>query len=362
MSTESNLLFFFSALGAFNGLLFGLYFLLLAKPVNRANKYLGAFLLALSIRVGKSVFFQFDHDLAREYLQFGLTACLFIGPFLYLYLGETARGTGAKPPPAWPHLAPWLLLALTGGTLFPYATYPQLWNPGFVLGIYAVWAGYSLLGLYAIRGPLAAVLRHRRSASRHDVWRVSLGLGSLLIVTLYTLVGFTHYLSGAITFSLLLYGSWFYTFLLRDARTPNLPEPVTGRAPSASKRSSGRSLTDRESQQLRRALERAERDDALITDPNLKLVDLAAFAKTSPHALSRYLNEHRGSSFAHFVGRARIERAKALVLAADHLTLDAIGQQCGFNSRSTFYAAFKRETGLTPAAWKRSAAGATPRA
>ena len=45
----------------------------------------------LSIRVGKSVFFHFNHDLSFNYLQFGLTACLFIGPFLYLYIHSITK-------------------------------------------------------------------------------------------------------------------------------------------------------------------------------------------------------------------------------------------------------------------------------
>ncbi len=84
MELSRELLFFFSALGAFNGIVLGLYFLFFAKPKHISNSFFGAFLLMLSIRVGKSVFFHFNTDLSFHYLQLGLTACFFIGPFFVL--------------------------------------------------------------------------------------------------------------------------------------------------------------------------------------------------------------------------------------------------------------------------------------
>ena len=64
MMISRELLFFFSALGAFNGVVIGLYFLLVAKPKTASNYFLGILLLALSIRIGKSVFLYFNDDLA----------------------------------------------------------------------------------------------------------------------------------------------------------------------------------------------------------------------------------------------------------------------------------------------------------
>ncbi|MEM9858038.1 MAG: AraC family transcriptional regulator, partial [Bacteroidota bacterium] len=82
MELSRELLFFFSALGAFNGLVIGLYFLLVAKPRAASNYFLGLLLLALSIRIGKSVIYYFNPDLAGIYLQLGISGCLFIGPSL----------------------------------------------------------------------------------------------------------------------------------------------------------------------------------------------------------------------------------------------------------------------------------------
>jgi AraC-like DNA-binding protein len=52
----------------------------------------------------------------------------------------------------------------------------------------------------------------------------------------------------------------------------------------------------------------------------------------------------------------RIEHAKELLNAgtADTLSIDGIGTQAGFTSRSGFYATFKAETGMTPSQYLES--------
>jgi AraC-like DNA-binding protein len=46
----------------------------------------------------------------------------------------------------------------------------------------------------------------------------------------------------------------------------------------------------------------------------------------------------------------RIEMAKEILNSPDYnkLTIDAIAEKAGFNSKSPFYIAFKKHTGMTP--------------
>jgi AraC-like DNA-binding protein len=54
--------------------------------------------------------------------------------------------------------------------------------------------------------------------------------------------------------------------------------------------------------------------------------------------------------FTAYRSMVRVEHAKELLHAgtADSLSIDGIGAQSGFSSRSGFYATFKAETGMTP--------------
>lgn len=131
MDANQALLFFFSALGAFNGLLMGFYFLFVAKPRHISNYFLGAFLISLSIRIGKSVFFYFNQDLSYGYLQFGLTGCFFIGPFLYFYV-KSVIDPGGHIAKTWKyHMAILVPIAIIVGLRYPFETYPELWRPYF---------------------------------------------------------------------------------------------------------------------------------------------------------------------------------------------------------------------------------------
>ena len=58
--------------------------------------------------------------------------------------------------------------------------------------------------------------------------------------------------------------------------------------------------------------------------------------------------------FAHFINEKRVERAKKLLVNNHHLSLEGIGYEAGFNSKSSFFATFKKLTGQTPAQYKRS--------
>ena len=49
----------------------------------------------------------------------------------------------------------------------------------------------------------------------------------------------------------------------------------------------------------------------------------------------------------------RIEAAKLLLINEKKMSMDLIAEQCGFNSQSTFYNAFKKLVGATPALFRK---------
>jgi AraC-like DNA-binding protein len=92
----------------------------------------------------------------------------------------------------------------------------------------------------------------------------------------------------------------------------------------------------------------------LHLDPDLRLSDVAAALGTPPAAVSKAVNAREGMSFRVYVNRLRVAEARALLRAEReaHTSVEAIGLLCGFKSRSAFYTAFKREMGVTPAAYR----------
>ena len=86
---------------------------------------------------------------------------------------------------------------------------------------------------------------------------------------------------------------------------------------------------------------------------NVKLNDIAKELRISSHQLSQLLNDNLGKSFALFINEYRIDEAKQLLEEKNKFTLEAIGFEAGFSSKSNFYATFKKVTGHTPSEYKK---------
>lgn len=110
-------------------------------------------------------------------------------------------------------------------------------------------------------------------------------------------------------------------------------------------------LTSDHAAKLAARLEAAMQKDALYLDPGLSLQRLSQHVGALPNQVSQTLNQEIGSNFFDFVARWRIEASKPLITAGDASVL-TVALDVGFNSRSAFYKAFKRETGMTPKGYR----------
>lgn len=98
---------------------------------------------------------------------------------------------------------------------------------------------------------------------------------------------------------------------------------------------------------IARKIEAAMVGDLLYREPNLSLWDLSKHIGVSSHYVSQTLNTQLGGSFFDYINRWRVKDAVAQLSDTEE-TILAIAYDVGFNSRSAFYKAFKRETGKTP--------------
>lgn len=110
-------------------------------------------------------------------------------------------------------------------------------------------------------------------------------------------------------------------------------------------------LASDQTDRIARKLSAVMQKDRIYRDPNLTLTSLSKHIGVSTNYVSQTLNEKLEKSFFEFVSDHRIAEAIPMVMQADQ-TILAIAYEVGFNSKSAFYAAFKRKTGLTPSAYK----------
>jgi AraC-like DNA-binding protein len=93
--------------------------------------------------------------------------------------------------------------------------------------------------------------------------------------------------------------------------------------------------------------------ERLYLNPELTLTDLAQRLQTHSKLVSAVINDVFEKNFNDFINDYRVNLFKEKVNdpKLKHLTLLAIGFECGFNSKSTFNRAVKRATGEMPSAF-----------
>jgi AraC-like DNA-binding protein len=348
MSFSDKALFFFSALGAFNGFILGIYFLFFASKKNLSNYFLGALLLALSIRIGKSVAYFFDYGLPKIYLQIGLTACLFIGPFLYFFI-RSEMGQVKKLPKLWAwQLMFWAALILTAGLLYPYQSYPWLWGQRFIPLIYLQWGIYIAFALIALI-PLLKKIFSKEKLRTFEKWILTICIAVLVFfisyVSAYLNLSHWNYINGPLAFSLILYGVVF--ILLYRKKTNDLSS-------FSAQKYADKKLNDEDAKMIIEKLKKVMTEKELFKNPILKVNDLAGELKVPGHRLSQVLNDNIQKNFTLFVNEYRISEACKMLSSNTNLSIEGIGDEVGFNSKSTFFAAFKKIKGMTPSAYQQS--------
>ena len=89
-------------------------------------------------------------------------------------------------------------------------------------------------------------------------------------------------------------------------------------------------------------------------DPLLSLEKSAEHLGVNKTYLSRILNQELNISFNDYINNLRVEEAKKILEQPEfeNYTLSAIGLEAGFNSKSTFYTAFKKFTEMSPSDYR----------
>ncbi len=95
---------------------------------------------------------------------------------------------------------------------------------------------------------------------------------------------------------------------------------------------------------IRTALEQ----DKLYRNNELGLGELAGYIQQDRYKVSEVINTYYAKNFYALLNSYRIEEAKSLLVTHPLLSVKAIMYEVGFNSKNSFYMAFKKATGLSP--------------
>ncbi|GAB5551847.1 MAG: hypothetical protein Sapg2KO_14380 [Saprospiraceae bacterium] len=97
-------------------------------------------------------------------------------------------------------------------------------------------------------------------------------------------------------------------------------------------------------------------NDRIYLDHTLDRAQVAKMLEISPGYISQLVNTITGENFSTYINRYRVEAVKTMIADAefDNYSLLAIGLESGFSSKTTFYTAFKKITGMTPNMYRKT--------
>lgn len=101
-------------------------------------------------------------------------------------------------------------------------------------------------------------------------------------------------------------------------------------------------------------IEQVMRSRDLFLEAHLTVSEVATAAGLSEREVSRAINLTSGRRFCDYVNGYRIRRICEMLVTRPDETILSIAFDAGFTSKSSFNAAFKRETGRTPSDFRRS--------
>ena len=121
-------------------------------------------------------------------------------------------------------------------------------------------------------------------------------------------------------------------------------------------------LTDRDDKYGKSGLSNVERkvlisrlkevmeDEKPYLENDLNINELAKVLNTTFHKLSQVINESFHQNFYDFINSYRVKESRQLLKNPENekYTIISIAYICGFSSKSSFYNAFRKNTGITP--------------
>lgn len=333
---------FVGSIGVILSLFFGLFLMITRKQQPRANVFLAIYLLAFSLRIGKSLFFNyFPIDPVIRNVFLGVL--LAIGPslWLYSYLLKQSRHVLLSNRYLW-HYVPMLLfisfcwLIPNDGSLVSGLFYY------FLIVHIIVYTLYTLFWLLKNK----TVHVNNRQFLIHK-WLRFFAFTTLIVLFCIVLISTSiipYYMGMAFLFSVVVI--CFAVWALKN--------PFLFRVEAEKYSSSG--LSQKASKKYMNRLEKLMQDEKLYLNSELTLVKLSKKIGITSKQLSQVINQVVGVNYSQYVMSLRVSEVQKRLRSNKfkHYKISAIAYDSGFNSISSFNTAFKKIAGQTAVAYRQS--------
>ena len=346
MDIEQQLIYIFSALGAFNGLLLSAYFLFFKGQKRLSDYFLGGLILMLSIRTIKSVFLHFNPHLFQLFIQIGLSACILIGPFLYLYVVSMTKEQHRLRKTWGLYILPFIALIVFLSIRYPYYENHNIWGP-FIDLFYKLWLFCILAAGIHMTLLFKKVWKNRKSITTEEFWLLNIFFGVVFVYLGYDFSEYTSYIVGALSFSFVFYITVLLWLFKRNKKAIASDLPIKYANSGVSKE---------EASKLIESLDELMKNEKQYLDSELTLSKLSERLNVSRKSLSQAINQVKSQNYSKYIASLRVEEAKSMLAATDkkHHKISTIAYDSGFNSISSFNASFKEFVGVTAKEFRES--------
>lgn len=351
------------------GIFLGVLLFSLDKQNKPANRILGAIMIVSSIIISGFGFTKYHLYLDMPcLLEIASTLIFLLGPLFYFYVKALTRDSFVLSPKMCLHFIPFLLLVLYMLPFYLQDSESKLtiYNSEFFSLEHRIIILIQILHAFIYMFFAKKLIKqhvHEIKNSMSSIEKINLNwlkivinlfliiISSVPLFLILILLGikvhpvYSNFVPIAISCTILSLG---FIGLKQPIIFPPEKETAQTRKYETS------TLTNEQAYEYVEQLRLLMKNEKLYLNSDLTLQKLSEHLSITPHHLSQIINEKLNKNFFDFVNSYRIEEAKKLLAEqrGELLTISAIGQEAGFNSKSSFNAAFKKHTGKTPTQFK----------
>ena len=354
------------------GLLLGVLYVFSQKYHSFANRLLGFFLFAL-IMEGINVFIPMktvgDYPIAH-YFQMPEVKLFFPLLFVHFVLEKVGQASKYRLFLLIHYMLAFVIVGITPVNLILFGltgkTIMNVWGNGTISMIFMTQQTYAfLLTMVGFVIAIKETLRYRERVQNaysdytmleiNWLWQfifimlpIAILWGAEILRILLGGIGTSDI--ALITWLLLVVFIYFVSY--KAFRYPNLFEGVHQnpeeelemeiKAPIAEEASNYEALSEK--------VQSGMEEEKYFLNQNLTIYELAKEMNLSSRAISSCINRCFGYNFSEWVNNYRVDHAIALLAdpQSNHLSIEGVGSESGFKSRSAMYTAFKKKTGQAP--------------
>ncbi len=351
-------------------LLFVSIFLITHKKGNRRNNILlGTIFILIAWNMGDLTLQMNDIVLKWKFLQhIDDGFFLLYGPIIYLYAQGVIYRDFQFTRRDLLHLIPFLLLTVillasgnyTQGTSEEILRNELPWQFYLIGGVMYthvfVYLGLTYRSLWNYR----KIIKNKFSQiDQINLDWLSFSLNTFGLITIVSLIhNFIALVENRIVFmgTLVLLLIFIFYFVNRVIlKALHQPEIFAGITQNETSKYQGSNMTPDQVEAYKNQLLAMLSAEKSYLDPQISIADLSDKLAISTKQLSQVINQSFDKSFFDFINSYRIQEVQQILKTSrdDKLTVLEAMYQAGFNSKSSFNTAFKKETGQTPTEFRK---------